>query len=143
MGDNQRIIRQWIETDAAFGAVEFPIPRRRRAARAASAPPAKGISPGLAPASYQPRPSAMELPAPRPAAPRPAVPPAFAPGQPSGEPPVAKARKITVEMPAAPTGNIAELPQVTREEKLARLATLQAFGKQEIGGRGRRRPATA
>jgi uracil-DNA glycosylase len=141
MAEVQRIVRQWLETEAAFGVTDVPLPAPA-SAPGQHAPAA--AAPATAPARYAaPRPAApaasMAAP-PRPAAPPPpaqvqlavrqafAAPPTAAPSATpafnlSGRPAV-PARKTAVVLPPTPPGNIADLPPITRPEKEAALAAL-------------------
>ncbi|HUO10837.1 MAG TPA: uracil-DNA glycosylase [Phycisphaerae bacterium] len=118
MADVDRLVRQWLETDAAFGVAEVPLPAVRvgasvpaqQAARPASPPPVAAAKPA-APA----RPVAPT----RPAASTSALIPAIAEG-----PDDMPRRKAVIEMPAAPAGDIASLPPITRRQKEEALAKL-------------------
>lgn len=156
MADLHDIAAQWIETDAAFGVTEVPIPHPRHmtpAATQAHAVPAVHAQTGYA----QPSAPAQSTIPPRPAMPvrstygapqygtRPAAPARPATGHPSqpvrhptyaGSTPeshdMAK-RKATVEMPPIPEGNIADLPPITREQKLSAMAALMQEANEFLG----------
>lgn len=120
MADVRRVVQQWLETDAAFGAAEVPLRMRGEAGVQAPAAPVQAAAPRAAVVT--------------PAAPRAAAPvrsEAVARSDPAARAPVAREdamakRKATVEMPAAPAGNIADLPPLTREQKESLLAKLRA-----------------
>jgi DNA polymerase len=99
MADVQRLVRQWLETDAAFGVSEVPLVAARRQSVTVPAPEM--------PARFPPA-------APR----RPVLPPQH-------EDAVAK-RKPALDMPAAPSGKIADLPALTRTQKQSALVKLLA-----------------
>lgn len=103
MADVRRVVQQWLETDAAFGAAEVPL--RMRGEAGVQAPAARPVAPVRSEA--------------------------VARSDPAARAPVAREdamakRKATVEMPAAPAGNIADLPPLTREQKESLLAKLRA-----------------
>ena len=123
MADKKRIVKQWLETDAAFGVAEVPVPKKKAgksggAKAAASATPLPAKPKEFAP-QRAPAPVAMGRPAARPAvevretpvaAPVRAVAPAVRAGG--------------VDIPGPPAGAIGDLPKIDRAEKLRRLAAL-------------------
>jgi uracil-DNA glycosylase len=134
MADVPDIVRQWLETDAAFGVSEVPVARGRSAPAALADEKAEPIVPRLAVAV---RPAAV------PVAPvtRPVVreAPTFAARSPaaqggagageglragSGAGRPIMARKSSVVIPPAPAGDIADLPPMARKQKEAALAAL-------------------
>jgi DNA polymerase len=128
-------VRQWLETDAAFGVSDVPLPRARRGVVAAR-PAAAVASPGevrqqvqRAVETMRQAPVAASAHA-APVAPR--APVAPVPARPAVRTPVpaqeTMARKKTFELPpeaVTPAGDIADLPALSRDEKVARLAKLQ------------------
>lgn len=150
MADTHRVVRQWLETDAAFGVTEVPLPPRAEAAPAsahgatlnpAPVPVAAPVRPAVAPMPTRPmagapvRPAPVAVPMPRPVAPV-AAPVARPPGVPvapvtglmpgvdlSRRTPVA-ARKV-ITLPPMPAGLVADLPPITRGQKEAAFAALR------------------
>ncbi len=114
MADVERLVRQWLETDAAFGVSEVPLPPYSMApAEAAPAPAAA-------------RPAVAAVPAARPAPARPAAAkpaPALIPAAPDGRDDMPR-KKTVVEMPAPPAGDIPALPPIMRRQKEDALAKL-------------------
>ncbi len=109
MADARRIVEQWLETDEALGAAEVPLPR-------GGVRQARVIKPAPAPARPVQRGSDDDR--------RYAVREAPAPAARPREEAMAKA-KAPVVMPAAPAGNIADLPPITRDVKVAALDALR------------------
>lgn len=145
MPDVRRLVRQWVETDAAFGVSEVPLPRQRRAKPAgAQAQPAYRMNTGpvvptapagpVSRAAYVAPPAEVRRPAPPPpGAPRPA--PAAPPAQNVfGADDMAKrrAKQPAVAVPPPPAGDIAELPKLKREQKIEKLRELQARAEREL-----------
>ena len=137
MPDTNRIVRQWLETDAAFGVAEVPVPRPRTArppaaSRPAVASQAPAVSravqalktpPPPAPAAQPPLPRSATVP---PSAVRPvAEPPSWiASAAPAPRKPD-MARKPSTAAAPAPTGDIAALPPLARPQKIAALEALR------------------
>jgi DNA polymerase len=121
MADVRRIVQQWLETDAALGAAEVPLRMR-------------GAAAGGGEGAVAPVQAAVAATAPRPPmAPRAAAtvrsdaPVRSGPSGRAGEREDSMARKkLGIELPPAPAGNIADLPPLTREQKEAALAKLRA-----------------
>ena len=128
MADVQRIVRQWLETEAAFGVSEVPLPAPASLRRARATPPASCTT---APATAFVRPSVARAVVastpvaspPRPPA-NPAITPPPAPVFNSTGRPAATMKKTTIVIPPAPPGNIADRPVLTRPEKEIALAAL-------------------
>jgi DNA polymerase len=115
--DAKRVVRQWLETDAAFGVSDVPLPRaKRQFAVRAAAPEQKDVRQQVSRAVDSMRqPPAVRATAP---APQRATPPVQDP----------MARKKSFEMPAsalAPAGDISALPPISREEKQKQLEKLR------------------
>jgi uracil-DNA glycosylase family 4 len=102
MADVQRLVRQWLETDAAFGVLDVPLVPARRQTVAVAAPETPARFPSAAVRRPLPPPPAPEM-----------------------QDAVAK-RKPVLEMPAAPSGKIADLPALTRQQKQSALVKLLA-----------------
>ncbi len=115
MGDAQKLVRQWLETDRAMGVSEVPIAAGRRAA---SRPAPAVVKPVVKPVSPNPQVASAVRAAP-PAA------PAFSPG--AALPPAVKSspvRKVAAPEPLTPAGKIADLPPITRAQKEKALRAL-------------------
>jgi uracil-DNA glycosylase len=139
MADVPDIVRQWLETEAAFGVSEMPVTRGRSASIEA---PGEHTEPVAVRPVVAARPVAMPVATPAPVArpvaregasypARPAMTPVpsaaggrdtFLPRDVSGR--SAMARKSSVVIPPAPAGDIADLPPMTRQQKEAALAAL-------------------
>ena len=150
MADGKRVVRQWLETDAAFGVTEVPLPLRAELTSAVAGRPAAAHSgasegaplrQGVTEARVPQRPAAAAPARPVPVTPmaRSATPVSVArtPVAPVS-PPVAglmpgvehtrraavPAKKV-ITLPAAPAGFVADLPPITRAQKEAAFAALQ------------------
>jgi uracil-DNA glycosylase len=118
MADVHKIVRQWLETEAAFGVSEVPLARPASARQPRAVPAVVGTT---APAN---RPMVPRVPN-APAAPRAYAPPAPRPPAPGfglTERPAAPMKKTAI--PATPTDNLADRPVLTRPEKEIALAAL-------------------
>ena len=132
MAEAQRVVRQWLETEAALGVSEVPLAVRGGAPAAGAA---GGGSEGASAAARQPvaPPTAMRAPmAMRPVAAAPVVRSAPAPMPPENvhfgtelvRSTAVPAKKV-VMLPPAPAGNIAALDPITRGQKEAAFAALR------------------
>lgn len=133
MADTRRIVHQWLETDAAFGASEVPVPKSKKSKPASVAPAAAPAARTFAP---QPAPSPRPVGRPQPtpgavAAPRPASAPPARTAVPGRLAPRGTAAAAVV-LPPVPAGNIPDLPMITRAEKEKRLAALQQAAEREL-----------
>jgi DNA polymerase len=130
MPDAHRIVRQWLETDAAFGAAEVPL----AAAGRASAPPAlparaapavsasrQAVAAALARPPVAAGPTVRSAPSKTPTARPAAAQDSLIPGTGSRDVP---RKKTAIALPPAPAGNIADLPPITRKQKETLLAKL-------------------
>jgi DNA polymerase len=117
MAEIHRVVRQWLETDAAFGVTEVPLVLARSAAPAPPAPPA--ARPMMPPAQFATRHAVA-------ARPSPSAPPPPSTSASYERPDAVAKRKPILEMPPAPAGNIADLPPLTRQQKITALDKLSA-----------------
>ncbi len=126
MSDLQKLSTQWLQTDAALGLSEVPLPKHR---------PAPAPAPVIA--------TPVPIPPPR-LSPRPIpAPPRVIPPSPSKQSdPTMAQRKPVIPMPPPPAGDISTLPPLTPEQKqfamtqwLADLATASAPFINEIATR--------
>ncbi len=113
MADVQRLVRQWLETDAAFGVADVPL------RLAATGSKACGLVAGLE-GLDGPLPQAV-MPSRQGTSPQ-AHPPSTTTFAVRGENPTPMQdampkRKLQIEMPPPPPGNINDLPPLTRREK--------------------------
>jgi uracil-DNA glycosylase len=121
MADVQRIVRQWLETEAALGVSDVPLPAVTRKPRPVAADAPARIPTPTTPASIQ-QTVRQAFRAPPPAPP---PPPTAAPAFSLTRNPAVPARKAVVALPPTPPGRIADLPPITRAEKETALAALQ------------------
>jgi uracil-DNA glycosylase len=120
---SNRVVRQWLETDAALGMSEVPLPRPRSARSAPTRAAAPSVQQAVQALKVPPPPARLPQPAPRPVPPPPA-PSSLIPGiAPTARSPMP--RKPAIAPAPAPTGDIAALPPLTRRDKEAALAALQ------------------
>jgi uracil-DNA glycosylase len=138
MPDMHRIVRQWLETEVAFGVAEVPLPAARAARKTVPEPtatsrPAAQVQQAVQALKVPPPPARIPQPAPPPPPPaRPAL--VARPAEESLIPGSATAsasrksdmaRKPAVSIPSAPAGDIAVLPPLTRQQKVAALDALR------------------
>jgi DNA polymerase len=116
----ERVVRQWLETDAAFGVSEVPL---KGGAGALAALPAAPVAP-IAP----PKPRPLAAPAARPAVVPPPRPTGLIPGmeEPAGRGAGMARKKAVMGLPPAPAGNVPDLSPTTRKQKEASLEGLRA-----------------
>jgi uracil-DNA glycosylase len=116
MADVQRIVRQWLETEAALGVSDVPL---LAPASASPKPGPKAAAPVSPAAVQQAVRQVFRAPPPVPAPP-PAAPSAFNLTGRTAVP----ARKAILTIPPTPPGKISDLPPITRAEKEAALSAL-------------------
>jgi DNA polymerase len=117
VADKKKIARQWVETDEAFGAKEVPVARAKRGAKKVAAAVKSAPAPVAAPVRAIP-----------PLVSKPVVKqePKFA----ISDAPIAPARAVknapAAAIPGIPAGDIADLPAINRQQKLAAMEKLLA-----------------
>ena len=118
MADSRQVVRQWLETDAAFGVAEVPL-RRGGGVEVSGAAGATSGSP-VVPAA---RATNASVPVRQPV---PGVSPT------GSRPTMSQPRKTSTSLPPIPPGRIADLSPITRDEQVAALAELQSAAEASL-----------